>query len=346
LIDREGAGPIIRKEPANRPRRVTAEDVARLAGVSRVAVSRAFTPGASIAPETRARVMEAATELGYRPNALARQLNRRAPELVAFVGGSRENYYYAEFIDRLLPALQEQGHRVLYVHVGDGHDLSEALLDVSEYPVACTVVATGSLDLSVLQRSGAFAPMIISGPSHDLPGIDAVRVDAPGGVELAVDHLVERGRSHIACISGPKENTSGLQRAAVFRRQLAARGLEPARVMHAAFSVAGGEAAARDLLAEGGPVDAIVCGNDAIAIGVLNVLRGEAGLKVPDEIAVIGFDDISPARWPTIDLSTITNPIEERISHICNLVARRIAEPDAPPLDILLPARLVVRGTT
>src|SRR5262245_28441734 len=81
----------------NRRQRATAADVARLAGVSRVAVSRAFTAGASIAAETRAKVMEAAGSLGYRPNALARQLNRRAPELVAFVGGSRSNYYYSEF---------------------------------------------------------------------------------------------------------------------------------------------------------------------------------------------------------------------------------------------------------
>lgn len=327
-------------------RRVTAEDVARIAGVSRVAVSRAFTPGASIAVETRAKVMDAAASLGYRPNALARQLNRRAPELVAFVGGSRENYYYSEFVDRLLPALQAQGHRVLYVHAAGEHDLSEALLGVAEYPVACTIIASGSLDRSVLQKSRAVGPMIVSGPSQDLPGVDAVGVDSPGGVALAADHLVDRGRTCIACISGPVENPSGLQRAAVFGERLEARELRPVRVMHTAFTVAGGEVAARTLLAEGPKVDAILCGNDAIAIGVLNVLRGEAGLRVPDDIAVIGFDDISPAAWPSIDLSTVANPIADRIERICALIERRIDDPDAPPLDIVLPARLVVRGTT
>jgi DNA-binding LacI/PurR family transcriptional regulator len=346
MTDRRSIDPHDPIASANRRQRATAADVARIAGVSRVAVSRAFTPGASIAAETRAKVMEAAGSIGYRPNALARQLNRSAPELVAFVGGSRANYYYSEFIDRLLPALQDAGHRVLYVHVSDDRQLADALLDISEYPVACTVVATGSLDRSVLQQCRAFAPMIISGPNHDLPGIDAVGVDSAAGVRLAVDHLVSRGRRALACISGPEENTSGMQRARVFRDHLESCGFEPGVIMHTAYSVVGGEAAARALLAKGPRPDAIVCGNDVVAIGVLNVLRGEAGITVPDEIAVIGFDDIPPAAWPGIGLTTIVNPIDERIGHVRALIARRIAEPDAPPREIMLPPRLVVRSTT
>lgn len=327
-------------------RRATAADVARVAGVSRVAVSRAFTKGASIAAETRARVLEVAGELGYRPNALARQLNRRLPELVAFLGGSRANPYYAEFTDRLLPALQQLGHRVLYVHVADDRDHARALVEISEYPVACTVVATGSLDRALLQRSRAIGPMVLSGPTHDLPGIDGVRIDHAEGVRLAADHLVERGYRRIGCVSGPLANPSGADRAAAFAERLAAHGLVPVLVRHTDFTVEGGRQVARALVAEGNLPEALFCANDAIALGVLNALRGEAGVDVPGDCAVIGFDDIAAADWPLFGLTTIANPVELRSRHICDLVARRIANPTAPPREIVIPARLVVRGTT
>lgn len=340
-LDTDDPGPAERHN-----RRVTAADVARAAGVSRVAVSRAFTKGASVAAETRARVFEVASELGYRPNALARQLNRRSPELVAFIGGSRGNQYYSELIDHLLPALQQLGHRVLYVHIQDDRDLARALSDVSEYPVACTVVATGSLDEALLRRSRAFGPMVVSGPLHELSGVDIVRFDSAGGVALAVDHLLARGHRRIGCISGPQTNPSGMERTALFRDRLAEQGLDPAVVMHTDFTVAGGEAAARRLLAEGSMPDALFCGNDVIAIGVLNAIRGEARLRVPEDVAIVGFDDITSAAWPLIDLTTVVNPVETRARHVCDLVARRIATPDAPPLEIVVPARLVVRSTT
>jgi DNA-binding LacI/PurR family transcriptional regulator len=327
-------------------RRTTAADVASLAGVSRVAVSRAFTPGAKIARETREKVLIAAAALGYRPNALARQLNRRAPEMVAFVGGSNDNLYYSELIDRLLPALQRDGFKILYVHVGDRRALSEALAEIAEYPVACTVVATGSLERFALDDRRGLGPIVVSGPAEGLDGIDAVGTDSRLGIRLAVDHLIGRGRRRIACLSGPRDNPSGAERAEAFAATLRGHGLAPAWIRHTGYSI--GEAAERmrAVVAAGELPDAIVCGNDTIAFGVLNVLRGEAGIAVPERVAVIGFDDTSVAGWPTVALTTIANPMAERIERLCALVRRRIADPDAPVERILLPPRLVVRGTT
>ncbi|MDR3496335.1 MAG: LacI family DNA-binding transcriptional regulator [Ancalomicrobiaceae bacterium] len=326
--------------------RATAADVARRAGVSRVAVSRAFTAGASIAEATRLKVLAAATALGYRPNALARQLNRRASEIVAFVGGSNHNFYYAELIDRLLPALQQDGLKTLYVHVGDRAELADALEEVSEYPVACTVVATGSLERFALDDRQRFGPIVVSGPAEGFDEFDSVGTDSRAGIRLAVDHLVERGRRKIGCLAGPADNPSGELRAATFVAALAEHGLAPAFVRHTNYTVVDAAAATRQLLAEERLPEAIVCGNDMIALGVIDVLRGEAGIAVPGQVAVVGFDDISLAAWATIGLTTLSNPIDERIQHLRDLVRRRIAEPDAPTRQILVAPRLIVRGTT
>lgn len=337
-----------RREPSDTDpaRRVTAAEVATLAGVSRVAVSRAFTPGARIAEATREKVLAAATELGYRPNALARQLNRRASEIVAFIGGSNDNLYYAELIDRLLPALQQDGFKILYVHVENRRALSEALAEVAEYPVACTVVATGSLERFALDDRRGLGPIVVSGPADGLDGVDAVGTDSRHGIRLAIEHLLDRGRRRIACLSGPRDNPSGIGRAEAFVEILAEHGLAPAWVEHTGYSI--GEAAERmrEVVADGDLPEAIVCGNDTIAFGVLNVLRGEAGVAVPDEVAVVGFDDTSVAGWPTVALTTIANPMAERIARLRALVRRRVTTPDAPVERILLAPHLVVRGTT
>ncbi|MDR3374962.1 MAG: LacI family DNA-binding transcriptional regulator [Ancalomicrobiaceae bacterium] len=326
--------------------RATAADVARRAGVSRVAVSRAFTPGASIAEATRGKVLTAAATLGYRPNALARQLNRRASEIVAFVGGSNHNIYYAELIDRLLPALQQDGLKTLYVHVGDRAALADALEEVAEYPVACTVVATGSLERFDLDDRQRYGPIVVSGPAEGFDDVDSVGTDSRIGIRLAVDHLVARGRRSIGCLAGPADNPSGAQRAAAFVATLAGHGLAPAFVRHCGYTVAGAAEATRQLLADDLLPGAIVCGNDMIALGVIDVLRGEAGLAVPAQVAVVGFDDISLAGWSTIGLTTLSNPIDQRIAHLRDLVRRRIAEPEAPIRRILIEPRLIVRDTT
>lgn len=326
--------------------RVTAADVARAAGVSRVAVSRSFTPGASVAGETRRRVMEAAEALGYRPNALARQLNRKTPELVAFVAGFIDNYYYATFIDRLLRALQARGHRPLYVHVGAGEDAAAALAQASEYPVALTIVATGSLDAEAIRQCRGAGPMILSGPGSVVPDADAVFTDGVAGIGMAVEHLVARGRRRLVCLSGPARLVSGRERAAAFEAAVTAAGLDSLGVRHTEFTVPGGSEAMRRLLADDLRPDAVVCANDAIAIGVLNVLKAETTLAVPGDIAVTGFDDTAPAAWPLIGLTTLGSPIDLRVGHVCDLVARRLADPDAPPLQIRIPPDLIVRSTT
>ncbi|MEJ1160627.1 LacI family DNA-binding transcriptional regulator [Prosthecomicrobium sp. N25] len=327
-------------------RRVTAADVARAAGVSRVAVSRSFTPGASVAPATRDRVIAAAASLGYRPNALARQLNGSAPELVAFVAGFIDNYYYASFIDRLLSGLQARGRRPLYVHVGEGGHAAEALARAAEYPVACTIVAAGSLGLDAIRQAMGNGPVVLSGPGSALPEVDAVFTDGAEGIRLAVLHLVARGRRRLACITGPEHLVSARERGDSFRRTVAEAGVESLGVLTTPFTVPGGTEAARRLLASEVLPDAIVCGNDAIAIGVLNVLKAEAGLAVPEDIAVTGFDDTAPASWPLIGLTSVGSPVELRVGHVCDLVDRRLAAPDAPPRQIRIEPHLVVRTTS
>lgn len=329
-----------------RVRRITAADVARVAGVSRVAVSRSFTPGASVSTAVRERVIATAQALGYRPNAFARQLNRDRSELVAFVAGFIDNYYYAVFFDRLLNELQTRGWRTLYVHVGAGGDAVEALAQASEYPVACTIVAAGSLDVDAIAAVRAMGPVILAGPASALPDADAVSSDGGRGMALVVDHLVGRGRCRLACISGPAGLASARERADAFGTALAGHGLAPAGIVHTDFTEPGGVDGMRRLLAMPVPPDAVVCGNDAIAFGVLNLLRAETALAVPHDIAVTGFDDTAPAAWPLIGLTTVASPLDRRIAAICDLLDRRVADPSAPAQRIRIEPHLVVRATS
>ena len=332
------------KEPR---RRITASDVARAAQVSRVAVSRTFTPGASVSEQTRSKVLQAAEQLGYRPNALARNLNKSSSDLVAFVAGFQDNLYDASLFDLLLNTLQKEGQRVLHVHVGASTDVSAALLAALDYPVAAVILAAGSIDASTVTACLRLnAPIIVTGSAAHLDTVDSVLGDNNDGMRLVVEHLLARGRRSIACINGPRNITASQERYAALVRHLGRRGMQPVAAVNTAFTVKGGFSAALELLAGEVKPDALVCANDAIAIGALNAARYQLGLTVPDELAIIGYDDVAAAAWPCVDLSTIKNPIDERVAHLGELLKRRIAEPQAAPVHIKITPELVIRSTT
>jgi DNA-binding LacI/PurR family transcriptional regulator len=157
---------------------------------------------------------------------------------------------------------------------------------------------------------------------------------------------VETGRRAIGFLGGPGRFSSGRERAAGFRAAMAEHGLSPVFVAEAEFSVEGGAEAAERLVREHPGLDAVICGNDAIAIGLLNALRHRLGRRVPEDIAIVGYDNVPAAAWPGIDLSTVNNPIPERVAEICRLVARRIADPDAETIRTALEPHLIVRSTS
>jgi DNA-binding LacI/PurR family transcriptional regulator len=326
-------------------RRPTIDDVAKLAGVSRSAVSRAFTQGASVAPATRIRVEEAAHTLGYKPNALARGLTKQSNRLVAFVSGYQDNLYDASYHDRVLSGLQADGFRVLHVHIGNAGDVGRALLDALDFPVSVAVVAGGSIDEACIAQCLRLSTPVVLCTGESQQGADCINSDNQGGVGLAVDHLVRGGRQRIACIAGTPGMFATRERLEAFHRSLDAHGQVAAGVVHGHFTFNGGMQAAQQLLAQGARPDAIVCGNDAMALGALVAVRDLNSHAVPEDIAIIGFDDIAQAAWPNFQLSTVHNPTQDKAAAIRERVALRALDPHSPSVSLRFATTLTLRAT-
>jgi len=328
-------------------RRATIDDVAELAGVSRSAVSRTFTAGACVSPQMRSRVERAAQSLGFKPNALARGLTKQRNQLVAFVAGYQHNLYDAGYHDLLLSRLQADGFRVLLVHIGRSGEVGRALLEALDFPVSVAVVAGGSIDeASIAECTRLSTPVVLcTGEFSGLQGVDCINSDNAGGTRAALDHLVSSGRRRIACIAGTPGMFATRERLDAFHLGMQAHGYEPAGIAYGDFTFEGGLRAAQSLLTGAPRPDALLCANDAMALGALTAARDLGGLRLPQDLAVIGFDDIPLAAWPNFQLSTVRNPVAEKAEVICERVRLRTQNPHCEPVNLRFPTPLVLRQT-
>ncbi len=327
-------------------RRITSEDVAELAGVSRSAVSRTFTPGASVSAEMRDRVVQAAQELGYRRNALARSLTTNSTDLIAVVMGYLSSQYEPYFLGRLTAGLQRVHKRALLVHVDDSDDVGVPLLEALAYPVEAAVVAAGSISPETAEECMRLGiPLVLSGRALKADGVDAVRCDNHAGARLAADALVRAGHQRIAYIGGKVSIQSEAERSAGLRDGLASHGLAVFAEEQGDFSFESGYRAAVTLLRAQVPPDAIFCCNDAMAMGAMDAARHTLGLRVPDDVSIVGFDDIPMSAWPGFNLTTVRNPVDQAVDNILDLLQRRIGRPHLPPEIRWLRPVMVRRGS-
>ncbi len=327
-----------------RRRFVSAQDVARRAGVSRSAVSRAFTPGASIAPETLARVHAAADALGYQVNALARGLLAHRSQLVGLVTSDPNAPFRAQMIAAISTALIERGNVPALITIGPGaEDIANASRQLLGYRAEATVFLSGSPPdgLVELTRRNGQALILINRAETD---IDSVRCDDRDGVRQAFEALRATGASCFGVVNAGSPSPSLLTRELAFGELAAAEGaaLEVVRAGHSDYW--GGREAASKLLAGGNPPQAVFCVNDAMAIGALDCLRG-TGLKVPEDVSVIGFDDLPMAAWAPYRLTTIRQDPVRIAKEVIALLDRRASDPESPPTSVRFPVDLVIRET-
>ena len=332
--------------PALRPHRVTAADVARKAGVSRSAVSRAFTEGAYLDKEKRAHILQVAAELGYRPNALAAGLQGRGrSNLVAIMTGDLVNHYDGEILARMIRQLTAIGKWPVVLSAGG--EMPEAdVTGVLGFPLDAMILRGGSVPDDVVAHCAKLKiPLIVSGRILEGPGIDSVCCDNARGAAMAVQALIAKGRRRIAYLGGQADLTSDRERRKGFLDAVRAAGLEPAAQVEGDYSFDGGFAAARALLISHPEVDGLFCANDAMALGAQAVATGELGRSVPENLSIIGFDDIAMARWPMIALSTIRNDMDMTVTQIMRLLTARLKDPEAPSQTIRTAPEFIARGT-
>ncbi|MEC5289503.1 LacI family DNA-binding transcriptional regulator [Aurantimonas sp. C2-6-R+9] len=325
---------------------VTLKEVAERAGVSRSAVSRAFTEGASVSVKTRRKVAKAAAELGYSPNLFASSLTTRRTKLIGLVSNNFHNPIFLQVFDLFTRGLQDRGLRPLLVNLTDETDPENSVRMLRQYSVDGVVVASSTLPprfAHAFREAGV--PVVHSfGRYSSAPEVHVVGIDNRYCGKMAADLLVARGYRWIGFMGGPATATSTQDRLAGF---IAAMQAHPhVAVSHsyaAAYSFDAGRQEMARLIREG-PAEAYFCGDDVLSIGALSAIQS-AGLSVPDDIGIIGLNDMEMARWENINLTTIHQPIRQIITSSIELIVAMLEEPDRYPESRLFPCRIVERGT-
>lgn len=328
-----------------RSEKITASDVARRAGVSRSAVSRVFTPGASASPETARKVRSAATALGYRPNALARSLITGRSRIIGLVVAYLENFFYPQALEKLSNALQAEGYHVLvFLASQDRGNIDDVVDEILDYQVAGIIAASVAMtsDLAVRCRA-AGVPVVLFNRGQDIEGVACVTSDNAAGGRMLARFLVAGGHERIGYIAGWEGASTQRDREAGFREGLADAGM----VLHARevgnFDAETARRAARAMFNPRTRPDAVFVANDHMAFAVMDVLRFELGLSVPGDVSVVGFDDVPPAAWPAYALTTIRQRANLMVEKTVEILLQQVATPTAEAVSATIDAPLVIR---
>jgi DNA-binding LacI/PurR family transcriptional regulator len=327
-------------------RNITAREVADRAGVSISAVSRAFTDGASVAPATREKIMAAARALGYQPNVMARSLMTGRTELIGLVSNNFDNPAFMEIFDLFTRRLQDHGLRPLLANLSGNSDPQKAIAMLKQYKVDCVIVASSTVSPAFIEGCiSARIPMVhaFGKPSSKYPR-HVVGADNAQGGKLAAKILLEHGYRNLAFLGGPQTASSTADRLRGFRAGLKDGNLAPiCEVFAGSYSHQSGRGVMLELLNDA-KIDAVFCGDDILAIGALDACK-ERGLSVPQDIGILGFNDIAMASWAAYDLSTIRQPIAEIIVAAVERSIELVSDSSLRPDANYFPCEAVMRGT-
>lgn len=322
--------------------RPSSTDVAKRAGVSQSAVSRAFS-GASVSDETRRRIMAAADELGYRPNALVRVISEQS-NLIGVVMGEITNPFYPEVLETLLRELEAEGFRVLLKHLDGAQNADSAIEEVLAYRVRGIIVTSSFVSPEMAERCAeSEVPVVLFNRHIRDVKISSISCDNVDAGRMIANLFLDSGHQRPAFISGSAVATSNLDRKKGFLDRVAERGGWTVPVLGDEHSYAVGFAAARELVAMRERPDALFCASDVIAFGALDALR-EAGISVPREMSVVGFDDIPMAAWAAFNLTTVRQPRRRMVREAVEMMMARIRGAATNGVR-LVPGELILRGT-
>lgn len=325
----------------------TSLDVARLAHVSQSAVSRTFTPGASVSAQTRVKVEAAAHKLGYRPNAIARSLITRRSRIIGVVMSYLENQFYPVVLEKLSQRLQRDGYHVL-LFIADTRQTDAVLAEILQYQVDGMVMASTAMSSALALRcEAAGIPVVLFNRTGSSDNTSSVTTDNYHGGKLVGQYLARTGHQRVAYIAGLEDTSTNQQRENGLRDGLA----ESAQAVHARavgnYDFEEAKAAARTLFSvtPAQRPDAVFVANDHMAIAVMDTLRIELGLRVPQDASVIGFDDVKQAAWGAYQLSSVIQDADAMIEATVGLLMQEM-DGATQNRAVVLPTRLVLRASS
>ena len=333
----------------------TVYDVARVAGVSTATVSRVMRESSLVQPETRQRVQAVIEALGFVPDATAQGLSRRRKDIIGLVALERrtaemdierESLLFVDQVVHAAEAVLRDTEYSLLLTFGSRGEAFERRVRALSGKVDGLLIAEEVLSTPDLRRLAGRIPVAVIAGRRDETELDVVLADSVAGISALVSHLAGQHRYRRLCfVTGPPDAPDARERQAAFEDAvLASRCCVIDQVIHGDFSEVSGTEAARVLLTRGSLPQAVVCANDQMAIGVLREFQ-RAGIAVPADVALTGFDDVYPSRLVDPPLTTVSQPLRELGVRATQRLLARIGDRALPPQTSVLPTRVVIRAS-
>jgi DNA-binding LacI/PurR family transcriptional regulator len=322
----------MRKQPGHASQslrvRPTSYDVAQLAGVSQSAVSRCFRPDGSISDGLRQRVLAAAKQLGYTPDAIARSLTSSRSNLVGVIISNLTNLYYPEVLSELNAHCAAHNVRLLLFTIHGESDVDRILGSVWQYRLDGVIAAARLSPSQIKEFRRRGVGLVFYNRFLNTPGVNCVCCDQVGGARLIVDALCAAGHRRFGLIAGPADSAVGTERIEGCISRLRQHGIKTHASVEGDFTYEGGFQAFERLERKlGRAPEAIIAANDVMALGFLDAARFSKGLSVPRDISVVGFDGVEPATWASYKLATVRQPVREMAGAAVSLLMEVIENP-------------------
>nr|WP_024594141.1 LacI family DNA-binding transcriptional regulator [Pseudoalteromonas sp. TB13] len=314
----------------SKQKRVTSYDVAREAGVSQSAVSRVFRPGFSVSKKTREKVVATANEMGYRPNAIARMLITKQSGMVAVILSSRANLNYPEVLSELNKELALNNKRVLLFTLDDADELDELLENIWTFQVDGVIALAAHFDSKSLDLFAKHStPIVLYNRNVPESNANTVCCNHDKGIKQLIDLLHQSNHKSYLIIAGPEDSDVANERREIAQNYLHTLGIQNTPVIYGDYGYKSARSALEDWLTTNPLPDAIICSNDVMAIGVIDEIKQNLNLSVPDDVSVVGFDGISAASWYNYQITTIQQPMKQLTKAAVDILMERIENPQA-----------------
>ena len=317
--------------------------MAKEAGVSQSAVSRAYKPGASVSKSTKEKVFAAAKKLGYRPNAIARSLISKRSNMIGIVMADITNPFYPAVLELFVSKLQNKGLRPIVLMATRDQQVDDLLPQLLEYQIDGLVITSATLSTEMADTCAEMnVPVVLFNRSVSSSSCTSICCDNVAAAGQVAQLFLSKGYKRLAYIAGVENTSTSKEREQGFCDLLTGKPVLVTKV-NGDFSYEGGFQAALKLAEKGEYPQAIFCANDMMAMGAMDAIRYHLNLKIPEQVAVVGFDDIDNAKWPVYDLTTVRPSIEHMVER--SIDSLMSGQENAVSVKEIVSAKLIRRGS-
>lgn len=330
----------------NNNKRVSSVDVAKLAGVSQSAVSRCYTPGASISEKSREKVLKAAKALNYTPNIIARSLVQKETRIIGVVMTRYKSPFYSRVLGQFTRKIQENGYNMLLLNIDNAQCVDSVMGRALQYQVDGMIITSATLSSAMVSDCmNSQTPVVLFNRYFQNNELSAVYCDGNDGGRMAGELMLPLHK-RFACIKGEKGSSTSRDRSQGFIHALEKNGVTDCLYGRGDYSYESGYAAAERLLERKDRPDAIFCVSDLMALGAMDAARYKFGLKVSTDLSIMGFDNIAMTAWPTYDLTTLKQPVTTMVDAAMAQLFQAIKEKNEETIVRKIKTELIQRSST